>query len=78
MSSSLRGLCSLNVTVSGAKEGYHSGEVGGIIPETFRVLRILLNRIDDPVTGITVPELATEIPEAAYKEAELMVAKAGE
>ena len=78
MSSSLRGCLGINVTVSGAKEGYHSGEVGGIIPETFRVLRTLLNRIDDPKTGIIVPDFATEIPYAAIKEAENMVANAGD
>lgn len=56
LTSSYRGHCALNVTVSGATEGYHSGDVGGIIPETFRVLRTLLNRIDNPLTG----QLASE------------------
>lgn len=45
--SSIRGNCTLNVTVSGGTEGYHSGDGGGILPETFRVLRSLLQRIDD-------------------------------
>ena len=31
--------------------GYHSGEVGGLVPETFRILRSLLDRIDDVETG---------------------------
>ena len=31
--------------------GYHSGEVGGLIPETFRIVRSLLNRLDDVDTG---------------------------
>jgi hypothetical protein len=33
------------------KDGYHSGEVGGIVPETFRIVRELLDRIDDSHTG---------------------------
>lgn len=37
--SSLRGICIIDVKVSGSKIGYHSGECGGIIPETFRVVR---------------------------------------
>lgn len=36
--------------------GYHSGEVGGIVPETFRIVRALLDRIDDPKTGQVVEE----------------------
>ena len=39
-----------------ASGGYHSGEVGGIIPETFRVVRALLDRIDDTKTGKVVSE----------------------
>jgi hypothetical protein len=58
------------VTVSGATEGYHSGEVGGIIPETFRVLRTLLNRINNPLTGILAPEFHDEILQQAVDQAE--------
>jgi hypothetical protein len=36
--------------------GFHSGEVGGIVPETFRVVRTLLDRLDDPITGKVVDE----------------------
>jgi len=78
LTSSLRGICIYDVTVSAAKGGYHSGEVGGIVPETMRVLRELMNRIDDPLTGQVVPELCTEIPEWARKEAEKMAALSGD
>lgn len=47
LTSSLRGICIIDITVSAAKGGFHSGLVGGVVPETFRVLRELLNRIDD-------------------------------
>lgn len=52
--------------------GYHSGEVGGIVPETFRVLRHLLDRLDDSKTGKVMPELETELPAYAKPEAKKM------
>lgn len=77
--SSLRGVVIVDVTVSGCKTGYHSGEVGGILPETFRVLRKLLDRVDDSETGkVLIPELEVEIPEWAQKEAEFMAALSGD
>ena len=51
LTSSLRGISLVDLTVSAGKGGYHSGEVGGIVPETFRVVRNLLDRIDDSKTG---------------------------
>lgn len=64
--SSLRGVTIVDITVSGCKTGYHSGEVGGILPETFRVIRKLLDRVDDSETGkVLIPELDVEIPEWA-------------
>jgi acetylornithine deacetylase/succinyl-diaminopimelate desuccinylase-like protein len=39
LTSSLRGICIVDVTIEGAKNGYHSGEAGGILPETFRIIR---------------------------------------
>jgi hypothetical protein len=47
----LRGVCIVDLTVEAGKVGYHSGEVGGVVPETFRIVRQLLNRLDDPETG---------------------------
>ena len=78
LTSSLRGICILDVTINAAKGGFHSGLVGGIVPETFRVLRELLDRIDDSKTGHCAADLQTEIPEWALKEAESMAALAGD
>ncbi len=77
LTSSLRGICVLDVTYSAAKGGYHSGLSGGLVPETFRVFREILGRIDDPKTGQVVDDLCTEIPEWAKQEAEAMAALAG-
>jgi len=78
LTSSLRGITLCDLTVQAAKGGYHSGEVGGIVPETFRVCRELLNRLDDPLTGKMIDELQTETPAYAMVEAEKMTALAGE
>ena len=51
ITSSLRGVTVVELSVEAGKQGYHSGELGGIIPETFRVIRELLSRVDDSVTG---------------------------
>lgn len=60
--SSLRGVSEVNLKVEFGKQGYHSGEVGGIIPETFRVVRNLLDRVDDSRTGRVADEFQVEIP----------------
>jgi acetylornithine deacetylase/succinyl-diaminopimelate desuccinylase-like protein len=39
VTSSLRGICIVDCKVEVGKAGYHSGETGGIVPETFRVIR---------------------------------------
>ena len=62
ITSSLRGICILDVNIQIGVNGYHSGEVGGIVPETFRVLRQLLDRLDDPKTGKVIDALHVELP----------------
>lgn len=52
VTSSLRGVAMVDFKVECGKGGYHSGEVGGIVPETFRIVREILDRIDDTKTGI--------------------------
>jgi acetylornithine deacetylase/succinyl-diaminopimelate desuccinylase-like protein len=75
VTSSLRGICMIDMTVECGKSGYHSGEVGGIVPETFRVVRELLSRLDDPKTGKVIAEFETELPPYAFDEAKMMAAK---
>jgi len=68
MTSSLRGICIVDLKVSAGKNNYHSGEVGGIVPETFRIVRTLLDRIDDPKTGKVISEFDVALPEWKVKE----------
>jgi len=78
MTSSLRGICILDINIQIGINGYHSGEVGGIVPETFRVLRQLLDRLDDPKTGKVIDELHIPLPDWKKEEAEFMAKLAGE
>lgn len=77
MTSSLRGICILDMTVQCGVDAYHSGEVGGIVPETFRIVRQLLDRLDNSETGEVCPELLVETPDWKIKEAEYMVSLSG-
>lgn len=63
LTTSLRGLCSVTVTVTVLESGQHSGSASGVVPSSFRVLRQLLERIEDSKTGeILLPELHGDIP----------------
>jgi len=60
---SLRGLVAGELTVEVLREGVHSGEASGIVPSSFRVLRVLLSRLEDEATGaIKLKELKAAIP----------------
>jgi acetylornithine deacetylase/succinyl-diaminopimelate desuccinylase-like protein len=60
---SLRGNLVATLTAEVLTEGVHSGAASGIVPSSFRVLRELLDRIEDPVTGeLLVEELISPIP----------------
>ena len=47
----------VDVEVKSGLAGYHSGEVGGIVPETFRIMRVLLDRLDNSKDGGVCKEL---------------------
>ena len=70
MTTSLRGSIVGNLTVEVLTEGVHSGDASGIVPSSFRILRQLLDRIEDAKTGKILPEwLYVEIPETRLAEA---------
>ena len=77
LTSSLRGVINMDLTVEAGAQGYHSGELGGIMPETFRVMRELLSRVDNSGTGVCCAELQPEIPASARKEAETIAKSSG-
>jgi acetylornithine deacetylase/succinyl-diaminopimelate desuccinylase-like protein len=67
---SLRGLAGGNLRVRVLSEGVHSGDASGIVPSSFRILRQLLSRLEDQVSGkILIDDLHVEIPEQRLEQA---------
>ena len=48
---SLRGLAGGNLRVDVLTEGVHSGDASGIVPSSFRLVRQLIDRVEDETTG---------------------------
>ncbi len=70
LTTSLRGMTGGNFTVSVLSEGVHSGDASGVVPDSFRVLRDLLSRLEDPASGRIIPqELYVEIPAQRIEQA---------
>ena len=70
MTTSLRGSIVGNLTVQVLNEGVHSGDASGIVPSSFRILRLLLDRLEDAKTGHIKPEwLWVAIPPHRLEEA---------
>lgn len=61
---SLRGLIGGTLKIDTLKNGIHSGINSGVVPSVFHILRLLLDRIEDPQNGkIKVDELRVKIPQ---------------
>ena len=70
VTTSLRGVVTGDLRVSTLTEGVHSGAASGIVPSSFRVVRQLLDRIEDRDTGeIKIAELQVPIPEERRAQA---------
>ena len=70
VTTSLRGVVNVQVTVEVLERGQHSGSVSGIVPSSFRLLRQLLDRVEDATTGdVLVEEMWASIPAADSKSA---------
>ncbi|RZS37798.1 acetylornithine deacetylase/succinyl-diaminopimelate desuccinylase-like protein [Herbihabitans rhizosphaerae] len=74
MTTSLRGMVSVDVTVRVLRAGQHSGLASGIVPSSFRILRRLLDRLEDSETGrLLLPELHVEVPADRLDEVRVSV-----
>jgi acetylornithine deacetylase/succinyl-diaminopimelate desuccinylase-like protein len=75
---SLRGMVACELRVDVLTEGVHSGGASGLVPSSFRILRQLLSRVENEVTGeIIVNELQTNIPDHRVDEVKKMVSALG-
>lgn len=79
LTTSLRGLVGGTLRVDVLEEGVHSGDASGVVPSSFRILRQLLNRLDDPETGkVLLPDLGVEIPPHRKAEAKIAAKALGD
>lgn len=69
LTTSLRGAVGGLLTVQVLTEGVHSGAAGGIVPSSFRILRALLERLENAETGAFAGSLNVTIPAGVRREA---------
>jgi acetylornithine deacetylase/succinyl-diaminopimelate desuccinylase-like protein len=55
LTTSLRGMASGVLKVEVLTEGVHSGDASGLVPSSFRILRQVLDRLEDSATGRLLP-----------------------
>lgn len=66
VTTSLRGALVGTLTVQVLEHGVHSGSAGAVVPSSFRILRLLLDRVEDAATGdLRLPELVVDLPPGA-------------
>ena len=76
LTTSLRGMVSGVLKVEVLTEGIHSGDASGVVPSSFRILRHLLDRLEDSKTGRLLPEsFHCEIPGLRIEQARVTAAK---
>src|SRR5699024_9553965 len=71
LTTSLRGLAQVGLTVRVLESGQHSGMASGIVADSFRVARVLLDRLENSTTGdIRIDSCNVEVPAERRAEAE--------
>lgn len=68
ITTSLRGVCNVDVKVEMLEEACHSGSGSGVVLDSFTVLRNLLDRVEDSNTGKVHADFHVQIPEGRIKE----------
>jgi acetylornithine deacetylase/succinyl-diaminopimelate desuccinylase-like protein len=64
VTTSLRGIVIAEVRVAVLEQGQHSGSASGVVPSSFRILRELLDRVEDSTTGdIRLTQFHGDIPD---------------
>jgi acetylornithine deacetylase/succinyl-diaminopimelate desuccinylase-like protein len=79
LTTSLRGMVSGVLKVEILTEGVHSGDASGVVPSSFRILRHVLDRLEDSATGRLLPErFHCQIPSARVAQAEAAARSLGD
>ncbi len=66
---SLRGMAAGDLEVEILREGVHSGDASGVVADSFRILRLVLDRLEDPKTGRVHDGLHVDIPPQRIEQA---------
>jgi acetylornithine deacetylase/succinyl-diaminopimelate desuccinylase-like protein len=70
LTTSLRGNVTGTLKVEILTEGVHSGDASGLVPSSFRILRQVLDRLEDSKTGHLLPEsFHCQIPASRVEQA---------
>jgi acetylornithine deacetylase/succinyl-diaminopimelate desuccinylase-like protein len=70
LTTSLRGMVSGVLKVEILSEGIHSGDASGLVPSSFRILRHVLDRLEDSATGRLLPQsFHCELPASRLEQA---------
>jgi len=68
ITTSLRGVVVVDLKIEVMQEAVHSGSGGGLAPDSFMILRNILDRVEDSSTGIMSKEFHDEIPQGRCRE----------
>ena len=79
LTTSLRGLASGVLKVEILTEGVHSGDASGLVPSSFRIMRQVLDRLEDSASGRLLPHsFHCEVPPERMAQARATAAILGE
>lgn len=79
LTTSLRGMASGTLKVQILSEGVHSGDASGVVPSSFRILRQVLDRLEDSATGRVLPaRFHSAIPPERIAQAQATAAILGD
>ena len=79
LTTSLRGMGGGVLKVEVLDEGVHSGDASGVVPSSFRIMRHVLDRLEDSATGCLLPQsFHCAIPADRLAQAEATAATLGD
>lgn len=79
LTTSLRGMVSGVLKVDILTEGVHSGDASGLVPSSFRILRHVLDRLEDSASGRLLPaSFHCEVPAERLAQAQATAAILGD
>jgi acetylornithine deacetylase/succinyl-diaminopimelate desuccinylase-like protein len=79
LTTSLRGMASGTLKVEILTEGVHSGDASGLVPSSFRIMRQVLDRLEDSKTGRLLPQsFHCEMPAERLAQAKATAAILGD